>query len=72
MHFMHWAPVNDHVPVLEVLCRHAPAMLEVKDNVRLDVFVCIFPHTGGGDAGWTDTAPLCSNVQSPLCCEVHH
>ena len=66
------AAFNGHVPVLEVLCEHAPAMLEAKDNVRLRVIVCILPHAGGGEAGWIDTAPLGSILQSPLFCEVHH
>ena len=69
---MHYAAVWGHVSVLEVLSQHAPATLEMKDNVRLSVFVCILPHAGGGEAGWIDTAPLCSILQSLLCCEVDH
>ena len=58
---MHKAAIQGHVPVLEVLCDHAPATLEAKDNVRLSVvFVCILPHVGGGEAGWIHTAPRCS------------
>ena len=70
---MHDAVVNGLMPVLEVLCRHAPAMLEAKTSVRLSVvFVCILPHTGGGEAVWIDTAPLGSILQSLLCSGVHH
>jgi hypothetical protein len=69
---MHFAALHDHAPVLEVLSQHAPATLEMKNNVRLSVFVCILPHAGGGEAVRMDTAPLCSTLQSPLCCEVDH
>ena len=40
---MHFAALRDHVSVLEVLSQHAPATLEMKDIVRLSVFVCIPP-----------------------------
>jgi hypothetical protein len=69
---MHYAAVWGHVSVLEVLSQHAPATLEMKDNVRLSVFVCILPHAGGGEADRMDTAPLGSTQQSPHCCEVDH
>jgi hypothetical protein len=66
--------VGSHVPIIEVLSKHAPAMLEAKTYlVRLNVFVSILPHAGGGEAGTMDTAPLRSKRDRlPLCCEVHH
>jgi hypothetical protein len=42
---MHDAAYGVDVPILEVLCKHAPdeCTLEVKTNVRLSVFVCVLP-----------------------------
>jgi hypothetical protein len=48
------AACNGHVPVLEVLCEHAPATLEAKAIVRLSVFVCIpLTQVVGMQDGWT-------------------
>jgi ankyrin repeat protein len=52
---MHWAAERGHILVLEVLCEHAPAMLEAKTNVRIGVFVYILPHVSavGMQSGYT-------------------
>ena len=52
---MYFAAMNGHVPILEVLCKHAPATLEAKSIVRLSVFVGISSLTQvvGRQSGWT-------------------
>ena len=52
---MHSAAIGGHIPILEVLCKHAPATLEAKNNVRLSVFVCVSSLTQvvGRQNGWT-------------------
>jgi hypothetical protein len=52
---MHMAAYRGRVPALEILCEHAPVLLEGKEQVRLSVSVCILPLSCRWWGGSVDT-----------------